>query len=428
MLKLNTQNILKTKIGPVHGVTDGDLSSFCKANGKSVKKIFDSKNQAGYAFLTLPDDNDLVKKIEKFASGQKKNKWENIVVLGIGGSALGLIALREAVLGPLYNLHSRPRLFVLDNIDPTYTADFFSAIDVHKSLFIVISKSGTTVEPMALYAIARGKFKQSDVKKHFVFVTDPKEGLLRDIAKKDGITSFEVPQTVGGRFSIFSAVGLLPAALIGIDIKAIFGGANKMRSQIEKSAPEKNPALLLAAAQYLMDTKKGKNMTVMMPYSSSLYRTADWYRQLLAESIGKNEKTGPTPLKALGTTDQHSQLQLYIEGPNNKLIIFLTSKAFAKDPKIGNILPKEIGYLNGKKLSEIMSAACAGTAGSLTAAKRPNLTIELSTCDEENFGALIMLLEFQVVLLGFMYKVNAFDQPGVEHEKKITKSLLSKIN
>jgi len=426
MLKLNTQNILKTKIGPENGIAESDLCSFCKANGKSVKKIFDSKNQAGYAFLTLPDDNDLAKKIEKFAAEQKKNKWENIVVLGIGGSALGLIALREAVLGPLYNLYSKPRLFVLDNIDPFYTANFFSTIDVHKSLFIVISKSGTTVEPMALYAIARGKFKQSDVKKHFVFVTDPEEGLLRDIAKKDNISTFEVPQKVGGRFSVLSAVGLLPAALIGIDIKAIFDGAKKMRGQIGKSSPEKNPALLLAATQYLMDIKKGKCMTVMMPYSSSLYRTADWYRQLLAESIGKNEKTGPTPLKALGTTDQHSQLQLYTEGPNNKLIIFLTSATFAKDPKIGNVLPKEIGYLNGKKLSEILAAAHAGTAGSLAAAKRPNLTIEVPTCDEENIGALIMLFEFQVALLGFMYKVNAFDQPGVEHGKKITKSLLSK--
>ena len=427
MLKLNTQNILKTKIGPVHGVAESDLCSFCKANGKFVKKIFDSKNQAGYAFLTLPDDSDLVKKIEKSAAGQKKNKWENIVVLGIGGSALGLIALREAVLGPLHNLYSRPRLFVLDNIDPFYTANFFSAIDVHKSLFIVISKSGTTVEPMALYGIARGMFKNpSDVKKHFVFVTDPEKGLLRDIAKKDGITTFEVPQKVGGRFSVLSAVGLLPSALIGIDIKAIFAGAKKMRDVITKSAPEKNPALTLAAAQYLMDTKKGKCMTIMMPYNNSLYRTADWYRQLLAESIGKNEKTGPTPLKALGTTDQHSQLQLYTEGPNNKLIIFLRSLRHAKDPKIGNVLPKEIGYLNNKKLSEIMDAAYMGTAESLADKKRPNLTIEIPICDEENIGALIMLLEFQVALLGLMYKVDAFNQPGVEHGKQITKSLLSK--
>jgi glucose-6-phosphate isomerase len=426
MIQINTKNILKETIGSGHGIAEKELSSFCKANAKLAKKISDSGNQADYAFSALPDDSDLIEKIKKFAADQKKNKWENIVVLGIGGSALGLIALREAVFGPLYNLHSRPRLFVLDNIDPFYTADFFSAIDAHRSLFIVISKSGTTVEPMVLYAIARSMFKnRTDAKKHFVFVTDPKEGLLRDIAEKDGIAAFDVPEKVGGRYSVLSAVGLLPAALIGIDIKAVMAGAKKMRGRIAESAPEKNPAFILAAAQYLMDTEKGKCMTVIMPYSNSLYRVADWYRQLLAESIGKNEKTGPTPIKALGTTDQHSQLQLYAEGPKNKLIIFLTSATHAKDPKIPNVLPKEIGYLNGKKMSEILDAAYKGTAESLARHETPNLTIKIPACDEENTGALFMLFEFQVAILGLLYKVDAFNQPGVEHSKQITKKLLS---
>ncbi|MBU1935130.1 glucose-6-phosphate isomerase, partial [Patescibacteria group bacterium] len=261
----------------------------------------------------------------------------------------------------------------------------------------------------------------------FVFITDPKKGLLRKIAKKDGIQTFDIPSKIGGRFSVLSSACLVPLVLAGVDVNGLLKGARVMREVIKSTKGTVNPALLLAVSQFVMDRKKGKTMTVLMPYSNALFRVGDWYRQLLAESIGKNEKTGPTPINALGTTDQHSQLQLYTDGPNNKLIIFLRVLKFNEDPETGDQLPKELSFLNNRKMSTLLDAAYFGTAGSLTHSKRPNLTIEVPKVDAKNIGALFMLFEFQIALLGLLYKVDAFDQPGVEHSKQITKQLLSEL-
>lgn len=425
MLQLDIQNILKNQIGSKYGISESKLNNFCSKKGKLIKEIFKNKNKYGYDFLNLPDNDALIRKIKKFVTDQKKNNWKNIVVLGIGGSALGAIAIRDALL-PAIN--PKIRLIVLDNIDPEYTFDTLSAVDLSKTLFIVISKSGTTTEPMVIYGIVKEmlikKFPKN-YQKHFVFITDPKKGLLRKISKKEGITAFDVPPKVGGRFSVLSSVGLLPSALAGADVNGLLKGARLMREAIKTKLPEKNPALLLAVIQYLMDRKKDKNITVMMPYSNKLFKVGDWYRQLLAESIGKNKKTGPTPIASLGTTDQHSQLQLYAEGPNNKLIIFLRILKHINDPKLNDVLPKEIGYLNNKKMSAILDSAYLGTSQSLAKNGVPNLTIEIPKADAENLGALFMLFEFQVALLGLFYKVDAFNQPGVEHGKQITKKLLS---
>lgn len=401
------------------------LGKACAQNQKILTKLF-QRHKSGDAFLDLPDDQKLVREIGRFAATQKKNRWEAIVVLGIGGSALGLIALRDALLPPF---GARPRLLVVDNIDPTYTHALFEELNWKKTLFIVISKSGTTPEPMLLYGLVLERLKkhfQKGYQKHFVFITDAHHGLLREIADKEGIQSFEVPQNVGGRFSVLSAVGLLPAALAGVDIARLLRGARRMRDTLQKTQGAKNPALALAVLQYLLDRKHQKIMTVLMPYSSSLFRVADWYRQLLAESLGKNEHTGPTPINALGTTDQHSQLQLYQEGPNNKWFIFLRVRRFAHDPKLGKTLPGAMAFLNGKTLSTVLDAAYQGTALSLTRSGRPNVTIEIPQVDAEHVGELLMLFECQVALLGVLYRVNAFDQPGVEASKKITQKILSK--
>ena len=427
MLTLDFTNILSGKIGSVNGIESRFFNSFLKEKNQLVKKIFSMKETPGYGFIRLPEDMDLAKEIIKFTDSQKKNKWENIVVLGIGGSALGGIAVRDAILGPYHYLGKSPRLFFMDNIDPSNTALLLSSIKIEKTLFIVISKSGETVEPMALYSIVRKELdkKKLSLSKHMVFITDPKKGILRPIGNKEKIAMFPVPPDVGGRFSVLSAVGLLPAALAGIDIKALMSGAKKMAELIKKTEYKENPALTLAALQYLMDRKKKKIMTVMMPYSDRLLKVGDWYRQLLAESIGKNEKTGPTPVLALGTTDQHSQLQLYNQGVNNKWFIFINVKKHSPDPVLSNCLPEEMGFLNGKNMSEIFNAAYVGTSEALAKNKRPNVTIDVEKIDEASVGGLFMLFEFQVALLGLLYNVNAFDQPGVEESKIITKKILS---
>jgi len=425
MIYISFSNILSKSIGMKNGISESKFNSLCTKNQPLVQEVFRAKNKDGYDFLNLPNNTSIVRKIKKFVDEQAKNKWQKIVVLGIGGSALGTIAANSA----LNSGHERHKLHVLDNIDPDYISDFLENINISKTLFVVISKSGSTVEPMALYGLVKEKLADkfpNNYQKHFVFITDPKKGLLRKIAKEEGITAFDISPKIGGRFSVLSSAGLVPLALAGVDIGALLRGAREMREAIKKMKSAKNPALTLALSQFFMDIKRGKAMTVLMPYSSKLSRFSDWYRQLLAESIGKNKKTGPTPINALGTTDQHSQLQLYAEGPNNKLIIFFRILRHKSDPKLGDIMPKELSYLNDKKLSNILDAAYVGTAESLTAKKRPNLTVEVPKVDAKNLGALFMLFEFQVALLGLMYKVDAFNQPGVEHGKQITKKLLSK--
>jgi len=407
------------------GLTPGTLGKACTQNQKHLTKIF-QRQKPGAAFLDLPDDQKLVREIGRFAATQRKNQWEDIVVLGIGGSALGLIALRDALL-PLFG--TRPRLRVADNIDPAYTHALFEDLNWAKTLFIVISKSGTTTEPMFLYGLALERLKKlfpKNYQTHLVFITDARHGLLRELADREGIASFEVPEKVGGRFSVLSAVGLLPAALAGVDIAGLMRGAKRMRDILRKTRGAKNPALALATLQHALDRKHGKTMTVLMPYSNQLFRVADWYRQLLAESLGKNGHTGPTPINALGTTDQHSQLQLYEEGPNNKWFIFLRVRRFAHDLKLGKTLPGAMAFLNGKTMGQVLDASVSGTAQSLTQHGRPNVTIEVPQIDAEHVGELLMLLECQVALLGELYGVNAFDQPGVEASKKITQKILSR--
>lgn len=423
MIHLKIENI--SKVGFLHGLSNERLKAFCEKKNALLENMFQLKNQPGYAFLTLPDDEKNLKSIKKYVSEQKKYGWQNIVVLGIGGSSLGAIAVRDALTS---EFSKGPKLYVVDNIDPAYINELFSHLDLSKSIFVVISKSGTTTETMVQYGLIKERLVKKfprDYQKHLVFVTDPKGGLLRKIAKEENINTFDIPPKIGGRFSVLTNVGLLPCALAGLDIEGLLAGAKEMREKIKKTKGIENPALLLASAQFLLDKKKGKVMTVLMPYSNYLFRVGDWYRQLLAESIGKNRNAGPTPLSALGSTDQHSQLQLYNDGPNNKFFIFLRVLRHKADPVLGKMLPDEIGFLNGKKFSEIIDASYTGTSTSLTQNKRPNLTIEVPTVDAKNLGALFMLFESQVALLGLLYKVNAFDQPGVEHSKQITKQILS---
>lgn len=429
MLKLDYQNILKERIGMRNGISKRSFDRFCSKHQKDVQAVFRSKNKQGYYFLNLPDDQSLVRRIKKYVTSQKKYKWENIVVLGIGGSSLGSIAALEALKGPLHHMKDKPRLFVVDNIDPAYTKELMDELEIKNTLFIVISKSGGTTEPMVLYGLVREELEKrfpKNFQKHLVFVTDPKSGLLRKIGKKEGIEMFDIPPKVGGRFSVLSAVGLLPLALVGIDITGLLRGAKNMREEIRKKKGSENLALALATFQYWFDRKKEKSMMVMMPYSNYLFRIGDWYRQLLAESIGKNSRTGPTPINALGTTDQHSQLQLYNQGPNNKCFIFLRLEKHLADINTGNKLPKELSFLNQQKMSHVIDAAYQGTVEALSKNGRPNVTLTLSQLNAGSIGELFMLFEFQVALLGLLYKVDAFSQPGVEQSKKITKQILSK--
>lgn len=387
-------------------------------------------------FYEILDDKKTPEKILKFAA-QSKGKFSHIVVLGIGGSALGTICLQQSLKHLFENELSTtkfPKLYVLDNIDPTLLSQIEDVIDLKKTLFLVVTKSGGTPETLAQYFYFRNKTdsKKLDAKKHFVFITDPKKGLLRAIATKENIPSFEVPENVGGRFSVLTAVGLLPAAIIGIDIKKLLTGARNMRTKFLSKKPQENLPFQLAQTQFEL-YKQGKTITVLMPYSQKLIRLADWYRQLLAESIGKKLDNqgkivhiGLTPINALGVTDQHSQLQLYNEGPNDKLFIFIEVEN--SGPTIKIPLPKtadsSLNFLKKVTFNQLLATEKRGTEQALTANHRPNLTIKIDKINENSLGELFMLFEGSIALLGEFFNINAYNQPGVELSKELTKKLL----
>lgn len=430
MITIHTENL--SKISPKHGLSPQELENAASLIPGYLEQIH-ARNQGFYSVI---DNKKTVEEIKKFAKNtedkENMSKFDEIVVLGIGGSALGTICLHQSLKHLFENERSRlsrkhPRLHVLDNIDPALITEIEDVIDYKKTLFIVVTKSGTTPETLSEYYYYREKLEQEGLKpvEHFVFITDPNQGTLREIARAENIPSFDIPENIGGRFSVLTAVGLLPAQLMGINIDKLIAGAQKMRDTCLNKLNtnfEQNLPFQLAAIQYLL-SQKGKTINVMFPYSQKLIRFADWYRQLLAESIGKalnnNGKkvnVGITPVNALGVTDQHSQSQLYHEGPNDKLIIFI---------KVENLGPEiKIPQLN-ISFNKLMQTEMEGTISSLTKNDRPNITITIPTVDEETLGQLFMLFEGATAFLGEFLNINAFDQPGVELSKQITRKLLS---
>lgn len=376
---------------------------------------------------------------------QSAGRFECLLVIGIGGSALGTIALATALLPFYYNELSpaerggRPRLYVLDNVDPDETVALLDRLPLDKTLVNVISKSGTTSESMAGYLVVRERLEAAvgaaALKEHLVFTTDPSESALRSIGEALGVRMFNLPPGVGGRFSVLSAVGLLPAALTGMDIHGLLAGAADMADWTGNAEGWKNPACTFAGVQYLQDTGLGRCVSVMMPYSARLRDLADWYRQLWAESLGKETdrqgqmvNVGPLPVKALGVTDQHSQLQLYAEGPDDKIITFLGVRAFESTAMIPAPGPgaESLAFLGGHTLADLMWAEQKATAWALAKAGRPSLTITVPRVDAFSMGALIYLFEMATAIAGELYDVDAFNQPGVEMGKQATYALLGR--
>lgn len=432
MLNLKLENL--AKINPQHGLSETELTKEASLIPDYLSNIH-KRNQGFYKVI---DDNKVIKEINEYAK-HIEGKYEDIVVCGIGGSSLGSICLKQS-LKHLYedskNQRTHPRLHVLDNIDPILIKETEDIIDLSKTLFIIITKSGGTPETLSEYFYFRKQCesKNLEIQKHFIFVTDPKNGLLRKISNDEGIKAFDVPENVGGRFSVLTAVGLLPAKLIGIDIEKMIKGAKTMRDKFLSENFEENLPFQIAATQYLLGNK-GKIMNVLIPYSQKLIRFADWYRQLLAESIGKklNDKnevvhTGLTPINALGVTDQHSQSQLYNEGPNDKFFMFIEVEDHGADMDIPNPYPEEesVAYINNISFAKLLKTEKEGTEEALTQNDRPNITIKIPNTSEESLGALFLLFEGATAFLGEFYGINAFDQPGVELSKNLTKELLFK--
>ncbi len=442
-INLHYKNVMADVLGPEHGITPEQLNKFAEQTTNLIKQLNEQRKNGKTAYRDLPYKTDISRNVKELTK-EMTGRCENLVVLGIGGSALGNIALQTSLNPYMYNLDQRqrtgPRLFVFDNVDPIQLVSFLDWLGdkLDKTVFNVISKSGRTSETAAQFMIIRqlllDKLGPEGLRNQVVATTDAKKGTLRTIADEANLRCLEVPDGVGGRFSVLSAVGLFSAAMCGVDIDSLLEGARDMDERVKTEDFYKNPAAVNAAINYHY-YNCGKKISVMMPYSYALKDLSDWYRQLWAESLGKANAldgsqvfVGPTPVKALGVTDQHSQVQLYREGPNDKLFTFLEVRNFDKDITIGPVpeCAPELGFLAGKKLSELLNNEKKATEYALIESRRPCLTILFDKVNAYTVGQFIYLFEVTTSLAGMLFNINPYDQPAVELGKEATFALMGK--
>ncbi|MBN1787799.1 MAG: glucose-6-phosphate isomerase [Sedimentisphaerales bacterium] len=441
-LKFYYKNVTAGVLGKEHGITEEQFKHLAAKSEPLIKQLNADRKSGRIRYRDLPYQDKTAEQVKNIA---EQFKWcRNFVVLGIGGSALGNIALQTALNPYMYNLDASqrkgPRLFVFDNVDPQQMSSFLNWLDgeLDKTVFNVISKSGRTAETAAQFLtvckMLEGKFGREALKKHIIATTDPKEGTLRKIVDEFGLRSLEVPDGVGGRFSVLSPVGLLSAAICGIDIVQLLAGAADMDKKVSDVNFYKNPAAVNAAINYHY-YNRNKRISVMMPYSFALKDLADWYRQLWAESLGKAKDlagkdvfVGPTPVKALGATDQHSQVQLYREGPNDKLFTFLAVEDFDIDVQIGPApeVALELEYLTNQKMSRLLNSEKLATEYALIASQRPCITVIFEKICPYTIGQFIYLFETSTSIAGMLFGINAYDQPAVELGKEATFALMGK--
>jgi glucose-6-phosphate isomerase len=380
-------------------------------------------------FMRLPKTGEYAEPSVRVAEEIRTSGATDFIHVGIGGSALGPMALHKALGHPYYNAlpgeaRRGPRMHFAENTDPATLSAILDLADPDGSWVNVVTKSGSTAETMANFLVIRGVLVDAlgdfGFQGRTIATTDPEEGFLKEIADREDFKVLPIPADVGGRFSVLTPVGLLPAAVAGLDVDALLAGAARCVDEVNEQGAE-HPAAVGAAMHYLMDTARGRNVRVMMTYADALERLAAWFVQLWAESLGKDGK-GSTPHGAVGTTDQHSQVQLYMEGPQDKVIEIVEVEEHPRDLGIPEAYEdlEGVGYLGGHTMAELLNVECDATRRALTEAGHPNSTISLGAINEENLGYLFQALEVQTAIAGSLYGVNAFDQPGVEAGKQIT--------
>lgn len=386
------------------------------------EKFLATINDDKYGFFHLTDDSSQIIQAKEVFNKYKERK--HFIQIGIGGSALGPQMLVEAI-----GNNKDTNFIWLDNTDADYIHDELKKIEPKESLFYVVSKSGSTAETMAAFSICRTVLVESGVNEnefhnYFVFCTDPQKSELKDLANELGHDSLCIPSNIGGRFSVLTAVGLLPALFANIDIDKLFQGANEIKKEILNENLDKNQLIQTAAQLYYLFDEKKVTQTVMMPYSSKLKSFSHWFVQLWAESLGKfsdkkNTNTGLTPIAAYGATDQHSQMQLFMEGQNDKFLFLIEVLNKKHDYQLDNTIPKPSAKrLNGHTLNELIQAQLHGTIKALNDRDRSFGLIKIKQNDEKSLGALIMYFESLTALMGHYLEVDPFNQPGVELGKK----------
>jgi glucose-6-phosphate isomerase len=439
VIELDYTHCLRRSVGDV-GFDWEELVEPIKAAHEPVFYLLNNPHKWPIGWYHLPEKRPALERCKELAA-EINAKADNLLLLGIGGSALGNIALRQSLNPPRANEFAGSlKLHVLDNVDPRVTHGILDRLDPARTYVNVISKSGDTLETMVNLFVTLSHFKKKlfpeEVSRRFIATTEPDRGILRQLARENNWRTLPITPDVGGRFSVLGSVGLLSAAATGVDVDALLDGALDMREACTGSNPAGNPALLLAQVNYKFAVERRLPISVMMSYSEAMYAWACWWRQLWAESLGKKKSAdgdelpgpaGTTPLAALGTTDQHSMVQLFMEGPADKLYCIVRQSLWDSSPQQIEVPPAAksgFGYLDGQAYEAVLNAECDATVGSLADAGRPVYQIILPKLDAYYCGQFIMLWELAVSFLGIMLNVNPFDQPGVEAGKIATRRSL----
>lgn len=448
LINLNIEYSLKDKVGAL-GL---DLEAEKRLYEQEVKQAFQSIQFLQQGSPSINGENvrfwhlaqESLKKLPQIKSWvqEVRGKFKNVVYIGIGGSYLGNRMLLDALGHPyqqLLNQQESPRAFFTGyNLDPIQIGGLFDIINIEETLFVVISKSGGTIEPMTHLAIVLQHLSENGLryKDHIVSVTDDNKGSLREFSIQNKIKTWSVPDGVGGRFSVLSDAGLVLTELAGFATEELLQGAIDWSESTQNQSLEDNPSALYAFIHYLFDQSQQRDISVLMPYSSSLKSLSEWYVQLLSESLGKKKKNGKgeweyygqTPLCAVGTTDMHSQTQQHIHGKQDKLITFIEVNDFAdKEIKVPSMLSGDKAFFHqeNQTVGNLLNVALEANRLSLAGEGRPTLTLTLPEITPYYLGQIIYFFEYAIAFGGALYEIDAFDQPGVEAYKKIMKDRLN---
>ena len=438
MIRVDWTFVTEAAVGARAGLNERELDGLAPRARDIHADLVQAREKGTLGFWDLKAREADAKAVAG-AAKKIRESFDWLIVLGIGGSALGTRTLLDAFAPSMPGVARKGlKVVVLDNVDPERLARLEEAVDWKHAAVNVVSKSGTTTETGAQFIWVRERIERAvgkDKAKQRIFATtDVAKGLMRPIVDREGYSSFVVPDNVGGRFSVLTPVGLLPAAAAGIDPFELVAGASEMASRCDTPDLEKNPGYLIGALHWLADTQKKQNVSVMMSYADGLLTFAEWYKQLWAESLGKRRTRagedvfcGQTPVTALGPTDQHSILQLLMEGPFDKLVTFLSVEKFRKTMAMPTGAAAEpYPYLSGRTFNELIAFEREAVAAALAAEGRPSITVRVDELNVRAMGGLFFLYEAATAFAGGLYGVDAFDQPGVEAGKNITYGLLGR--
>ncbi len=406
-----------------------EQSSFAARAGEAARRLKEESEANLLPYLSMPFAEELERDLPQVLEGIRACK--HMILLGIGGSALGARALQKA-FSPAQDRpgHTGPWLWIADNIDAGSLTAWMAALEAKDTAVVVISKSGGTIETMAQYFLVR-RWLQERLgpawKKHVVLITDAASGKLRAEAVQEGLPSLPVPDNLGGRYSVLSAVGLLPAAFLGMDWKGLLRGAAAVAaplidSAFSASSLARHPAWHLAVwNRELME--RGYDELIFFSYIPLWNYFGAWFSQLWAESLGK-EGRGSMPLPAVGVTDQHSVNQMFLDGPRNKGCLFLTCDGLDKGPAFGKDVPAHWNWLADKRFGDLLLAEGLGTRMALCENKVPLVGIAMHKADEEAAGRLMGLCMSVTILTGWLLDINPIDQPAVELGKRLANARL----